>query len=241
MPFIPENELEKALVQASHDAAAAPAFYRLLLESDLLVLGTVADHDEEGTEFALAPGGQISLVSGEKNGTRYLPVFSSLKRMQDYLTQESKYLRVNGRALFDLARGAPITLNPASEYGKELAPEQVLQLLDGPRIAPRIVQGQAEPPAELAQRLGEFFATRGDIETAWLTMVAPSGRENEAHPLLGIETSGDWPSLMSALQAAASTIANAMFDVQRVDRQNPVGLAASLLQLAPFYQRRTLN
>lgn len=241
MAFIPENELEKALVQASHDAAAAPAFYRLLLESDLLVLGTVAGHQEEGAQFSLAPGGQISLVTGEKNGTRYLPVFSSLKRMQDYLTEEGKYLRVNGRDLFDLARGAPVTLNPASEYGKELTPDQVRQLLDGPRIAPRILQGQVQPPAELAQKLSEFFATRGDIETAWMTMVAPGGREDEAHPLLGIESSGDWPSLMSALQAAASAVPNAMFDVQRVDRQSPVGLASGLLQLAPFYQRRTLN
>ena len=41
MPFIPENDLERALVNASHDATAAPNFYRLLLDSELLVLGTV--------------------------------------------------------------------------------------------------------------------------------------------------------------------------------------------------------
>ena len=35
---------------------------------------------------------------------------------------------------------------------------------------------------------------------------------------------------MPALQAAAAGIPDAMFDVQRVDRLNPVGFAAALLQ-----------
>src|SRR5258705_8921581 len=130
MAFIPENELERVLVQAAHDPAAAPAFYRQLLDSELLVLGSVAGHEDATEQFALAPGGQIQLITGENNGSRYLPVFSSLKRMQDYVRQESKFLRVNGRALLDLARGAPVTLNPASEYGKELTAREVQQLLD---------------------------------------------------------------------------------------------------------------
>jgi hypothetical protein len=32
-----------------------------------------------------------------------------------------------------------------------------------------------------------------------------------------------------------------VFDVQRVDRQNPAGLTGALLQVAPFYQRRTAD
>jgi hypothetical protein len=32
-----------------------------------------------------------------------------------------------------------------------------------------------------------------------------------------------------------------VFEVQRVDRLNPVGLAPALLQTDPIYQRRTLN
>ena len=39
MPFISENKLEEALVRAVKSPATAPDFYRLLLESDLLVLG----------------------------------------------------------------------------------------------------------------------------------------------------------------------------------------------------------
>ncbi len=241
MPFIPENELEKMLVEAVRNPAAGPVFYRLLLESDLLVLGSPADKENASEQFSLEPGDRLNLVSGEKDGKRYLPIFSSLKRMQDYIQDESKYLRVNGRALLDLTRGAPVTLNPASEYGKELTADQVRQLLDGPRITPRLVEGEAEPPAQLMRVLGDFFATRPDIQTAWMTLVSPDSRTGETHPLLGIETTADWPLLMQALQAAASGLPGAVFDVQRVDRLNPVGLAGALLQLSPFYQRRSLN
>ena len=242
MAFIPENELERILVQAAHDPASAPEFYRLLLDSELLVLGSIAGQDDQNEQFSLEPGDQINLIPGEKNGVRYLPVFSSQTRMQEYMREEGKYLRVNGRALLDLTRGAPVILNPASEYGKELTADQVRQLLDGARIAARVIDSEVEPPEELMQVLREFFATRPDVQTAWMTMVAPSpDRIDEARPIVGIETSADFPSLMQALQAAASATPSIMFDVQRVDRRNPVGVTATLMLAPPFYQRPALN
>src|SRR5262249_52101067 len=120
MLFIPENELEKALVRAAKEPGAAPDFYRLLLSSDLLVLGSVEGHENDTEVFNAEAGSNVRLIPGVKDGAQYLPVFSSLARMQDYVKQESKYLSVNGRALLDLTRGAPVILNPASEYGKEL-------------------------------------------------------------------------------------------------------------------------
>jgi hypothetical protein len=241
MAFIPENELERVLVQAAHDPAAAPDFYRLLLDTDLLVMGSIAGQDDQSEQFALEPGNQIDLVSGEKNGSRYLPVFSSQTRMQDYIREERKFLRVNGRALLDLTRGAPVTLNPASEYGKELTAREVQQLLDGPRITPRVVESDIEPPEQLMQVLSDFFTTRPDVQTAWITMVAPAESLHQARPLVGIESDGNWSSLTRGLQDLASAAPDSMFDVQRVDRLNPVGVAATLLLILPFYQRRSLN
>ena len=241
MAFIPENDLERVLLQAAHDPHVAPEFYRLLLDSDLLVLGSIAGQDDQNEQFSLEPGDQINLIPGEKNGVRYLPVFSSQTRMQEYTRTETKYLRVNGRALLDLTRGAPVTLNPASEYGKELTADQVGQLLDGGRITPRVVDIEIEPPEQLMAVLREFFATRPDVQTAWMTMVGQPDRLHEARPLVGIESSADFPSLMQALQAAANATPDIMFDVQRVDRLRPVGMAATLLLILPFYQRPSLN
>jgi len=157
MLFIPENALEKALLRAVKEPHTAADFYRLLLTSDLLVLGSVEGHESATDPFSVAPGGKVSLVSGVKDGGQYLPVFSSLARMQDYVKEESKFLSVNGRALLDLTRGAPIILNPASEYGKELTPDQVRQLLDAPQ-ARTLTIGEADYPAALVEMLRGLFA-----------------------------------------------------------------------------------
>jgi hypothetical protein len=248
MPFISENELEKALVKAVLNPAYAPDFFRLLLESDLLVLGSAESRETAFEKFALMPGGKLNLVPGIKDGSRFLPVFSSVVRMQEYVKQESKYLSINGRALLDLTRGAPITLNPASEYGRELTPSQVQQLLDGasPRSEARTIIGEADYPVALVNMLTALFATRPDIETAWMIQVTFADRAKEPHPLVGIETQGDWPSLMQAIKAGAEkSVPDMVFDLQRVDRRNPVGMTSAMLQVAPFYQRHipspTLN
>jgi hypothetical protein len=242
MLFIPENELEEALVRAVKDPGAAPDFYRLLLSSELLVLGSVEGHETDTTAFSVAPGSKISLVTGTRNGGQYLPIFSSLARMQEYVKQESKYLSLNGRDLLDFTRGAPVILNPASEYGKELTADQVRQLLDGVGSKPRTIIGQAVYPEGLIEMLTALFATRPDIETAWMIQVTFPDRGGEPHPLLGIETKSDWPSLMQAIQAAAEkSVPGLAFDVQRVDRYSPAGLTGALLQVEPFYRRPNLN
>jgi hypothetical protein len=248
MPFISENKLEEALVAAVKNPATAPTFYRLLLESDLLVLGTVEGQDTGGGKFSLAPGGRLALVTGEKSdGQKFLPVFSSLARMQAYVKQESKYLAVNGRALFETTRGAPLVLNPSSEYGKELSPQEISQLLEGgpapdpdqePRLAKTIL-GEADYPMALVEALTALFRARPDVQTAWMIQVTFADRGLQPHPLIGIETTGDMASLVQQIERIAESAApDTVFDVQRVDRKNPLGMADALLQAEPFYTNR---
>ena len=237
MLFIPENELEKALVRAVKEPHMAADFYRLLLASDLLVLGSVEGHESATEAFSVTPGSKVSLVTGVKDGGQYLPVFSSLARMQDYVKQESKFLSVNGRALLDLTRGAPIILNPASEYGKELTADQVRQLLDGPQ-ARTLVIGEAGYPTALVEMLSGLFAARPEIENAWVIQVTFADQPQLPRPVVGIEARNtDWPALMRAIEAAAEkSLPGQLFDVQPVDRRNPTGFAGSLLQSEPFYR-----
>jgi len=246
MLFIAENELEKALVEAVKTPSSAPNFYRLLLESDLLVMGTAEGREEAQEQFSLDPGTNLKLVTGLKDGQPYLPVFSSLARMQEFVQQETKYLSINGRALLELTRGGPVILNPASQYGKELSPLEVHQLLGGPTppSGKPIIVGEASYPMPLVEALTSVFATRPDIETAWMIQVTFADRADQPHPLVGIETAGDWPSLMQAIQAAAEAhVPDMLFDIQRVDRRNPAGMTSALIQAAPFYVRGapTLN
>jgi hypothetical protein len=239
MPFISENELERALVKAAKNPEAAPDFYRLLLESDLLVMGTAEGRESATETFTVTPGSRFNLVRGMKNGEPFLPVFSSLLRMQEYIKQESKFLSIKGRALLELTRGAAVILNPASEYGKELSAQEVTKLLD-PNTAhtQRTITGEAEYPVALVETLTGVFAARPDVEAAWMIQVSFSGQE-APQPVVGIETAGDWPSLAQAIaEAAQRFVPDMSFDLQRIDRARPQGLTDALLQVPPFYQRR---
>jgi SseB protein C-terminal domain/SseB protein N-terminal domain len=214
------------------------------------VLGTVEGKEDSGEQFTLEPGGKLKLVTALKDGNHFLPIFSSLPRMQDYVKQESKFLRVNGRALFELTRGAPVFLNPASEYCKEFSAQQVAQLLEPsrPPSQPRVITGEADYPVALVDMLTKVFADKPEVEAAWMIQVTFADRADQPHPLVGVEfgkSGGDWMALMRALEAAAQSLPGYVFDIQRIDRDNPNSLSDALLQVPPFYQRRnagvTLN
>ena len=244
MPFISENALERALVKAVKSPESAPDFYRLLLDCDLLVLGTAEGREDATEQFSVAPGGKLNLVTGKnKNGATFLPVFSSLLRMQEYVKQESKFLRINGRALLDLTRGARVTLNPASEYGKELTPPEVSGLLEPAAEVrqPRPIIGETDYPMPLLEVLVPVFAARPAIEAAWMIQVRFADRE-KPHPLVGVEfnsqVEGDMQSLLQAVAATAEqSIPGMVFDLQRIDRSRSNSMTDALLQVPPFYRR----
>jgi hypothetical protein len=249
MLFIPENELERALVKAVKNPAAASDFYRLLLESDLRVMGT-AEGQEGATEaFTLAPGNNLKLVTGLKDGNPYLPVFSCVLRMQEYVKQECKYLSINGRALLDLIRGAQVILNPASEYGKELTAEQVGQLLGPSRLSgpQRSTASEAEYPMPLVEALTRVFAANAQVDAARMIQVTFADRAQEPHPLVGIEASPsvDFRKLVDAIQQETEHAApGTVFDIHRIDRAASNNVTEALLQAEPFYvrgARQTLN
>ncbi len=243
MAFKPENKLEEALVAAVKDSAAAPDFYRLLLESNLLVPGTVERHEFSDKPFELSPSTRLNLVPGFKDGERFLPVFSSLTRMQAYVKADSRYLTLNGRTLLEATRGAPLTLNPNSDYGREFTPAQIAQLLDPePHLQPKgetmEVIGEADFPLPLVEALTALFAARPQVAAAWMIQVTFADRAREPHPLVGIETAGDWLPLMQAIEAAAErAVPGMVFDIQRVVRASPTSLTQALLSVPPFYDR----
>lgn len=253
MAFKPENELEAALVRAVQDPAAAAEFYRLLLETDLLVLGTAEGREEATEKFNLELGGRLNLVTGEHDGHKYLPVFSSIARMQEYIKDDSKYLSMNGRDLFETTRGAPLILNPASEYGKQLAPHEIAQMLDpgsAPRSEPMVKMGEADYPQDMVDTLTGVFRAHAGVKAAYMIRVTFADRAHEPHPLVGIEMEDgkedEIRPLMEALNDAANRqIPGQVFDVQQIDRKGRAAMTDALLQVDPFYVRgtpaRTLN
>ncbi|MCX7281555.1 MAG: enhanced serine sensitivity protein SseB C-terminal domain-containing protein, partial [Alphaproteobacteria bacterium] len=223
---------------AAEDPAAGPDFYRLVLESDLLVMGAAEGKENAAEVFSLSDGGKLNLITSLKDGAQYLPVFSSLPRMQEFVKQETKFLSIRGRDLLDITRGASVILNPASEYGKELSAQQILQLLDGPGAGIPQYAIEEDYPTALVETLTSVFGTRPDVVSALMVKVGFDDRPGERHPLVGIEmdTSGNWKSLIAAIEEAAQVqVPGLVFDIHRVDRINPIGLTEALLKSRPIY------
>lgn len=246
MAFIPENDLERALVAAVADPAAAPRFYELLLSAQLLVMGSAEGQEDARDPFRVAPGQNLKLEIGERDGRKFLPVFSSVARMQEWVKAETRYLAMTGRDLLETTRGAPVILNPGSSHGKELTPQQVAQLLD-PTVPvparPMTAIGEADYPMALVNALTVLFAARPEVVTAWMIQVTFADRAMEPHPLVGIEFAAQEGGGMAALMPEIQRVAEAqapgiVFDVQRVDRHQPQGIASALLQVEPFYMRQ---
>src|SRR5580765_5542602 len=130
MSFEPQNKLERSLVQASSDAAFRPQFYKDLAEADLYII-------EEGTlpkshgKKVIQEGQTLKIRHVEWNGKNFIPIFSSLPRLQAALTGEAGYVCLNAIDLMTITRGAELVLNPGSDFGKEFTVDEIASLIDG--------------------------------------------------------------------------------------------------------------
>jgi hypothetical protein len=243
------QSLESALVQAAQDPAARPEFYRILLESEVYVIGT---SNGEGNRV-LAPGAGISLMMLEQaDGTKAIPFFSSMDALERVLAERTGYLVMPARAFFEMTRGAMLVLNPGYEHGKEFFPNEVASLLDSglnrvpeERHVHEATQVQLGPPAEhpvaMVEALSRLLAKHPMVNAAYLcVMHDPSADDHPTSLVVGLEGDGD---LLRAIREAASVVgdtapAGAAVDFAEIKRGQP-GLAAHMFtSVTPFYQRR---
>jgi hypothetical protein len=130
MSFEPENPLEEALMRANRNPMSRREFHRLLIESDLIVIGRIEGREDSPAPTPLMPGEKLQVASFQENGRRYVPVFTSMTRLQAYLEKTAGYVTLNGRTLLEATRGATLLVNLRAEFGRELTPEEIDALLD---------------------------------------------------------------------------------------------------------------
>ena len=103
---------------------------------------------------------------------------------------------------------------------------------------PKINLGQEVFPPGFIEALSAVFAKDPAVAAAWMIGVEFADRGGQRHPLVGIETTGDMAALVSDIELSVQSLyPGLLFDVQRVDRKRPLGMADAMLQLDPFYER----
>ena len=236
-------------MRAAKDPAARPQFYRDLAESDVYLVQHDAAPPREETTTTLERGMTLQIAPLEIEGRPYLPIFSSLPRLQAVITGEVAYIALNALELMKITRGAELVLNPGAEYGKIFTASEIAGILDGGANGERYVTqrdtsvmiGQpATRPRELVEALTRFFERRPEVRRAWIAMFHNPEHDEKPHTLIGVEAPGDdWPRLAADIGVVAQgvTIPDPPVDVIAVG--NGGGLDHYFLKdAAPFYQQQ---
>ena len=254
MSFEPQNDLERSLMKAADDPAHRPQFYRDLAGADLFVVqqGGTTPTREQPTEWRA--GSSVQLRHMERDGKTYLPVFTSLPRLEAVLPEKATYLRMNARELLKLTHGATLLLNPGSAYGKEITPAEAASIADGSIWQPessrvvasetQVLLGQpARYPTELVQALMRFFKAKKQVKRAWLAHFHDPSSDEKAHTLIAIEAAGDFAALAAETSVVARNIEvpDPPMDIVAIKGEGGKIEDYFLRQAKPFYERRFLG
>lgn len=242
----PENELEKTLMQATTDASARHEFYLKLLWNELIVLTIGHDNSQEGYR-TLEKDTKIQFVTFE-NGK--IPVFTSTNRIFDkgVINEEVPFIALKGQSLFSLTKGATFILNPYSDYGKELVPNEIENLLDGSIFdqnnemtiekETEVQIGQpANYPTDFVNALKILFNKKDTIKAAYLASIKMDKTEELPHLIIAIDIEEDMSSITNeAGPIAEKFIKNEIVDFIQID--NKGGISDYLIRKTiPFYKR----
>jgi len=238
MAFVPENDLEHVLVQAAVNSAAWPSFYRLLLDSEIVVLGLA---EKQGD------GQKIRLTQIEFKNRIYHPIFSSTARIGPYAKEHPQYFTMKGRDLFTTTKGAYFVLNPGSDYMKELLPEELSEVMHpdstmGKKAAGEVlISKPAVFPAAIANALSNLFASRPQVEAAYIAQMAIAGRDEPPHPIVGVKMEGLWEPLAQEIERVVKPLPQGTRVAAMKIGADAVRVALGnmLMRYEPFYTRKT--
>ncbi len=201
--FIPENKLEEVLMKAAKEASYRAEFYRQLMDSELIVI-TDGRSGKEGTH-TLEKNTTVNIVTS-KDGK--MPVFSSTKRIFDkgIIKEQVNFMGMNAKSLFELTKGTTLFLNPYSDYGKELLPHEIDQLLDGSifehaktitvQKETKVQIGQpADYPTELVNSLKQLYSRLTDVNAAYLGWIFDPNSGQPPHYIIGIDAKNDFQNI----------------------------------------------
>lgn len=215
MTFEPHNNLESKLILAANDPSSRPDFYRELIVSDVFMIQVKDDdHIHEGV---LKEGSTVQLLKIEMDGKLYIPIFSSLLRLQEFIKEEVSYLSMNSIDFFKLTLGANVILNHGASFGKEFNKREIESILNGSILTnsnnyevkkdTQIMIGQpAVSPVELIQGLSKLFARIKEIKCAYNAHFYNPEMDEKPHTLIAIETYGNWNEIMTNAGMVVETV-----------------------------------
>jgi len=247
--LLPVNDLEKALHKAAADHSQAPAFYEELMESKIFVLGQ--PEKEDSGEFILEEEQAVTIQHWERENDQspVVPFFTSLQMLQQAIETDEPYLELTTIDLFQLTMGAPLVLNPNSEFGMEFEPEDVAVLLDADLMVnsqhvldeqTEVLLGVAENVSEtFISVLTEFFSRHSEVKAAYLGTIQIPEDDDKEHLMVGIQGNGPFDKIIDTVIQKISLLEDDMMyetvDFYVIDQDDPDISEFMVENITPFY------
>lgn len=252
--LLPANALEQALHNAAIDEHKVEAFYTLMMQSRVFILGTPAKEVNDAN-FVLTEDDELLINHWESDEDKspVIPFFTSLQTLQRTIPEDEPYLEVPTEALFRMTLGVPMVLNPNTEYGMEFSPEDVVSLLGSDSVnnlQELIESGEydedgvylellRETPEQLIKTMTEIMSNYPEIEAAYLAVIHEPSADPEPHLLVGIKGHGDLDSVIESVAGRIPEDDNdsdfEMFDFFTIGDSEPEISDFLLQQIKPFY------
>lgn len=198
---------EELLKKSATEPAFRAEFYARLLAEDIYVI--TANTDGREGSYTVEKDTVINLATFEDGK---IPIFTSIERIFDknIIKDEVRYMKMKCANLFSFAKGVTFILNPYSDYGKELLPEEVDAITNGTILTKKMRQMTIEKdtkimigqpaiyPTELVNSLTRLFMERPAVGAAYLGWIHDPASGQEPHYIFGIETD-DYNSIIAEI------------------------------------------
>jgi len=248
--LLPVNDLERILHKAAADHAEAPAFYEELMESKVFVLGKPESEKRSG-DFTLEEEQAVIIQHWEReaDNSPVVPFFTSLQMLQHAIETDEPYLELTTVDLFQLTMGAPLVLNPNSEFGMEFEPEDVAVLLDTDLMVnsehildekTEVLLGHAENVSDIFKSvLTEYFSKHSEVEAAYIGTIQIPEDDDKEHLMVGIQGQGRFEKIIDTIIQKISLLEDDMMyetvDFYVIDQDDPDISQFMVENITPFY------
>ena len=250
MMFEPENVLEQWLMAAADHPSSRPRFYEELAKSAIFVITQSPVETENGI---IEADTSIAIKNVVLDGKTYIPIFTSVRRLNQFINEPESYIGMNSLDFFNLTKGADVMLNPGSDYGKSFSVSEIASILDGSLGHPREmytvekettvqIDVPANPPTELLSELSKLFRTLKEVRSAYNALIDNPEDGLDPHTLIGIEVFGNWERIMAAAGIVADAVKVPNPPIDFIQLNDGEGLDQHLrTSYKPFYKRKTFG
>jgi len=238
------SRLETILKKAATEPAYRNEFYKYLLSEEVVVL-TKSDSLPHGS-YTVKKDTTVNIWTLDDGR---IPVFTSTERVFDkgVIKSQVEFMAMKGADLFGLAKGATFILNPYSDFGKELLPEEIDRLLNGIITNPahqkitieketKVLIGQpAVYPQNMVDSFKILFKNKPNIIAAYLGWIHDPASNIPPHYIVGIDAQQLDQQLMDEASHLAYQYLSADEFIDFISVRDTNGIAEYLKNSAPFY------